>query len=111
MNWLTLPIIKKQLRLEPDFTDEDDLLQLYGDSAEEMILNTTRRTVDELKAMNAADTTKVPQNLVHASLMLVEASYSNRSVVSMQNMYAVPYGYDMLVKPYVRLSSREEEAL
>ena len=63
MKWLTLSLIKKQLRLEADFTDDDDLLTIYGDSAEGVILNTTRRTVNELKAMNADDQSKVPAEI------------------------------------------------
>ena len=37
MKWLTLERIKQQLRIEPDFHDEDDILELYGDSAEDAI--------------------------------------------------------------------------
>ena len=107
MNWLTLPLIKKQLRLEADFTDDDELLTIYGDSAEGVILNTTRRSVDELKAMNQADNTKVPAEIVQASLMLCEVSYTNRSPVSMQNMYIVPYNFDMIIKPYMKLSKED----
>lgn len=54
MKWLTLTLIKQQLRLEQDYHDEDALLELYGGSAENTILQCTNRTVDELKAMNPA---------------------------------------------------------
>ena len=37
MKWLTIPDIKKQLRI--DFDDEDDELELYGSSAEDTVLN------------------------------------------------------------------------
>lgn len=107
MKWLTLSLIKKQLRLETDFTDDDDLLTIYGDSAEGVILNTTRRTVNELKAMNADDQSKVPAEIVQASLMLCEVSYTNRSPVSMQNLYIVPYNFDMIIKPFMKLSKED----
>jgi hypothetical protein len=48
--------------------------------------------------------------LVQASLMLVELSYMQRSAVSMQQLYAVPYTFDLLVKPYMRLADEEEES-
>ena len=51
MKWLTLTLIKQQLRLEQDYHDEDALLELYGGSAENTILQCTNRTVDELKAL------------------------------------------------------------
>ena len=33
MKWLNLQLIKAQLRMEQDFTEEDELLTLYGESA------------------------------------------------------------------------------
>ena len=38
MKWLNLDLIKQQLRMEHDFILEDDLLTLYGDSAEDAVL-------------------------------------------------------------------------
>ena len=37
MKWLTLNEIKDQLRIERDYNDENDKLEMYGDSAEEMV--------------------------------------------------------------------------
>ena len=45
----------------------------------------------------------MPDALVHAALMLVDTSYQFRSPVSAQNMSVVPYTFDLLVKPYVKL--------
>ena len=42
MKWLTLPDIKKQLRV--DFDDEDDVLEMYGSSAEDTVLKYLNRT-------------------------------------------------------------------
>ena len=100
MKWLTLPLIKNQLRLEADYTDEDAMLTLYGESAEEVIMEYIRRDYDEIMEKY----TKVPKNLVLASLMLVDISYQNRSAVSPQNLSVIPYGnIDTLVKPYCKL--------
>lgn len=110
MKWLTLTLIKQQLRLEQDYHDEDALLELYGGSAENTILQCTNRTVDELKAMNpaGADPDKVPADIMEASLMLVTVSYRYRTPIDMQNLSIVPYTFDLKIKNYVRLADRKE---
>ena len=108
MKWLTLSEIKQQLRIEPDFTDDDALLTRYGNSAEAMVLNITGRTFEELKAMNPADEDSIPADIWEATVLLVTASYEQRSAISMQQLYAIPYGFDAKIKPYMRLSTKEE---
>ena len=111
MKWLDLTTIKAQLRIEPSFTQEDTLLTMYGDSAEEFVLNYLQRTEAELKAMNTVDPTKVPKPIIHASLMLVDLFYQQRSPITMQNLYLIPYGFDALVSNYRKgtYSSEEED--
>lgn len=100
MKWLNLKLIKNQLRLEPDYDYEDEMLTLYGESAEETIEEYVRMTYEEIVQKYG----KFPKNLVLASLMLVDISYQNRSAVSPQNMSVIPYGnIDTLVKPYMKL--------
>lgn len=101
MKWLTLTKIKQQLRIEPDFTDEDDVLEMYGESAEEVILNYLNRSYEDVVEIYG----HMPAPLIHASLMLVDTSYQYRSPVSTQNMSMVPYTFDILVKPYMRLAN------
>ena len=101
MKWLTLERIKQQLRIEPDFHEEDELLEEYGESAEEVLLNYLNRTYEDVIEVYG----RVPAPLFHASLMLVDTSYQNRSPVSAQNMIPVPYTFDLLIKPYMRLTS------
>lgn len=100
MKWLTLKQIKAQLRIEPYYTDEDTLLEMYGESAEEVLLNYLNRTYEEVTEKYGG----IPATLRHASLMLVDTSYQYRSPVSAQNMSIVPYTFDILVKPYMKLS-------
>ena len=45
----------------------------------------------------------MPAQLMQAALMLVDVSYNNRAPISNQNMSVVPYTFDILVKPYVKL--------
>ena len=104
MKWLTLDKIKQQLRIEPDFTMEDSLLTSYGEAAEETLLNYLNRQYQDV-----IDTWgQVPLPLVQASLMLVDVSYQYRSPISVTNISVVPYTFDILVKPYMRLASAED---
>lgn len=103
MKWLTLEKIKQQLRIEPDMHDEDTLLEMYGESAEEVLLNYLNRSYEEVSEVYGG----VPVPLQHASLMLVDTSYQYRSPVSAQSMSLVPYTFDILVKPYMRLADKE----
>lgn len=104
MKWLTLDKIKQQLRIEPDFTMEDSLLTSYGEAAEETLLNYLNRPYQDV-----IDTWgQVPLPLVQASLMLVDVSYQYRSPISVTNISLVPYTFDILVKPYMRLASVED---
>ena len=100
MKWLTLERIKQQCRIEQDFTEEDSLLEMYGESAEEVLLNHLRRSYEDIMEVYG----RIPAPLVLASLMLVDTSYTHRSPVSPQNMSIVPYAFDILVKPYMRLA-------
>ena len=100
MKWLTLQQIKHQLRIEPDFTQEDDMLELYGESAEETILQWCNRTFDDIIEKYES----VPKPIVHASLLLVGTSYQYREPTTSQNISIVPYGnIDTLIKPYMIL--------
>lgn len=104
MNWLDLTLIKRQCRIDLDFHDEDEILTLYGESVENQVLTDTGRTVEELKAYNVADPTKMPPNIVHASLLLVDFAYQQRSTVDKMQWYDLPYGYERLIKNYIRLA-------
>ena len=99
MKWLTKDWIKKHSRI--DFDCEDDLLELYGESAEDTVLNVIGRDYTGL-IEHYGD---VPKPLYVASLMLVEVSYTQRAPITQQNMYTVPYAFDMMVKPYMKLAS------
>ena len=99
MKWLTLEWIKKHSRI--DFDCEDELLELYGGSAEDTVLNVIARSYTEVIEHYG----EVPKPLFVAALMLVEVSYTQRGPIAQQNMYTVPYTFDMMVKPYMKLVS------
>ncbi len=105
MKWLTLQEIKKQLRIEDNFTLEDTQLTMYGESAEDTVLNVCSRTYEDFIEEYGA----IPADIIQASLLLVGASYHQREAVSMNQLYVIPYAFDTLVKPYMRLSGFGEE--
>ncbi len=104
MKWLTIADIKKQLRL--DFDDEDDVLDLYGSSAEDTVLNYLNRTYQDV----LEEYGEVPAAIRQATLMLVDNSYQHRSPAEPTQMYYVMYGFDVLVKPYMRLTSSDNKS-
>ena len=100
---MTLEWIKSHSRIDYDI--EDELLTLYGDAAEEAVLNIIGRSLSEVAQMWGTQEQPVPAALMQATLMLVDASYTQRSPVSSMNMFAVPYTFDFLVKPYMKLAN------
>ena len=105
MKFLTIDKIKQQLRL--DCTCEAELLDMYGNSAEATLAAyigfVDGNNIPDVDKMLAAYGGTMPAPLVHAALLLVDTSYQFRSPVSAQNMSVVPYTFDLLVKPYVKL--------
>lgn len=105
MKYLTLDHIRQQLRIDQT-GEEDAVLELYGSAAEDTVLNICNRTIDDVIEIYGG----VPDAMRQATLMLVGQSYMNREPSSMQNMSAVPYSFDLLIKPYMRLTSSRESA-
>ena len=97
MKFLNLDYIKKHSRIDYDIGD--DMLELYAESAEEVLLCVLNRSYDDLVSTYGA----VPKPIMHAGLMLVDLSYANRSPVSTQNLYEIPYTLEFLIKPYIIL--------
>lgn len=106
MKYLTLEAIKRQIRMEQDFHDEDEWLEETGEAEEEAMLNLLGRSYEDLIETYG----KVPPTIVKSTLELVDISYQHRSPVSQQNMYLVPYTFDMRVKPYIKLADDNEQS-
>lgn len=99
MRILTLELIKAQCRIEPEMTEEDALLKLYGNAAEETVLNYCNRSLESIYEEYGS----IPAAITQGCLLLVANSYKNREPASMTNLYLVPYTFDALVKPYMIL--------
>ena len=98
MKFLTLDYIRQHSRI--DGSCEAEILNLYGEAAEDTVLNYIGMTFDELKAKY---NNTVPKAVVQAALMLVDTSYQYRSPITPCNVSLVPYTFDLLLKPYVKL--------
>ncbi|MBR1449146.1 MAG: phage gp6-like head-tail connector protein, partial [Prevotella sp.] len=79
---------------------ERDLLEMYGEAAEETVLDVIRRSMIDVILTYGG----IPKRLIQATLLLVGQSYQHREPASSQNMYAVPYSFDLLLKPLMRLA-------
>lgn len=99
MKFLTIDYIKQQIRLI--WNEEDTIIDEYGKAAEDTLLNLLNRSYHDLLESYG----EVPAPLVQAALLLVGESYQHREPSSAQNMSSVPYAFDMLIKPYMRLTS------
>lgn len=104
MRFLTLDKIKAHLRLDDaQATAEEELLEMYGDSAENALINLLHRSYTNI----VEDYGEVPVALIHAALMLVDVSYQHRSPDASQSITLVPYTFDLLIKPYMRLAASD----
>ena len=104
MKYLEIDYIKQHSRI--DFDCEDALLELYAESAEETIAQYLNRgkTVDECVSSLIEEYGKIPAAIIHAALMLVDVSYQYRSMVSPTNISMVPYTFETIINPYIRLA-------
>lgn len=98
---LSLDEIKRQLRLEPDYTDEDDHLTLIGKAAESRTVNYLNRKLYESEIPDNDDSgLMVSDDVRMAMLMLCTHFYENRSSVSDVEMTELPQSFVWLVGPY-----------
>lgn len=98
MKYLTIDMIRSHSRI--DFDCDDAMLTLYADAAEEVTLKMLQKSYDDL----IDEYGEVPKPVIQATLFLVDNSYNNRSPASTQQMWTVPYTYDFLLKPYMKLT-------
>ena len=98
LKWLSIDAIHAHCRI--DFNCEDAELEQMGITAEQAILNLTRRTFE-----NFIDTYgRIPDPIFNASLLLVQNLYNNRDAADSQKKEASLYGFDLLLKNYMCLS-------
>lgn len=101
MQFLTMEQIKLQLRLDEDFTDEDEILELYGTAAENATIKTLNRnlytdTVPETDRSGMV----ITSDITLAMLMTVSHWYKNRTPVTPFEQSDIPLTYRFLLNPY-----------
>ncbi len=101
MKFLTLEQIKQQCRIEQDFDLEDDILELYGTSAEASILSLTRRTYEDMYETYG----EIPAPVRHCALMMVASAYQTREAWTAQKLEAAP-SLSFMLKPYCKLANQ-----
>lgn len=103
MQFLSLVYIKMHSRI--DFSCDDPTLEEYGDAAEETLAGLLNRgkTVEKMVESLVEEYGKIPAAIYVAGQQLVEQQYDHKSSTSPQHMSIVPYGFDLLIKPYMKL--------
>lgn len=99
MKFLTIDYIRAHSRL--DYECEENLMEVYGSSAEEVVLNILNRTLDDILEEFDGE---VPSNIIHAALLLTDFSYQHRTAAETIPLSAIPYGVDFLLLPYMKIS-------
>lgn len=104
MKFLTFEQIKAQLRLDDEQAElERTRLEGMAMAAEEAVLTIMRRSlVDVILTYNG-----LPQRLIQVTLLLVDEWYQRRSSVEQGQLSPVPYAFDFMLKPMMRLTGNE----
>ena len=97
MKYLTLEYIKQHSRICGNA--EDSTLERMGNAAESAIMNLCGRSFEDIYENYG----EVPEDLKHATLMLVDHLYTHRGPTENVSVNIVPYSIEMLVKPYMIL--------
>ena len=96
-------LVKQHCRIEPDFTDDDQLLGIYTGAAVRYVQTWTRRTLYKNKADMADDLDGMVLNddITSAILLYIGHLYENREAVVIGNAATrVPLAVESLLQPY-----------
>ncbi|MBS6210444.1 MAG: head-tail connector protein [Proteus hauseri] len=102
---LSLELVKQHCNIDPDFTDDDNLLTLYIGSAVKYVENYTRRTLHKTQEMDKAqedpEALFLTDDVIAAMLLLIAQWYENREgVISGQAFSTQPFTVTALLQPY-----------
>lgn len=101
MKFLTFDQIKAQLRLDDAQAEEEKtLLEMYGESAEDAVLEIIRRPlINVILTYNG-----LPKRLIQVTLLLVDEWYQHRAAAEPGALSPVPYAFGFMLKPMMRLA-------
>ena len=108
---LELDIIKQHVRLEPDFVEEDTLLETYSTAAQRFVENRTGRTLYATAAeipkdpdsgeITDGDALVLDDDITAAMLLLIGHWYTNRESVVVGTITSeLPMAVEALISPY-----------
>lgn len=102
---IELSTVKEHCRIEPDFVDDDKLLEIYSRAAWRHVEKWTRRTLYTLTTdpgyESDEDRLLFDDDVRAAMLLLIGHWYSNReAVVIGQTPSEVPFAVEALLQPY-----------
>ena len=98
LKWLSLDAIHAHCRI--DFNCEDAELKQMGITAEQAILDLTRRTFE-----NFIDTYgRIPDPIFNATLLLTQSLYKNRDAEEQRDSKEIAFGFSFMVKNYMVLT-------
>ena len=98
LKWLSIDAIHAHCRI--DFNCEDAELEQMGITAEQAILDLTRRTFE-----NFIDTYgRIPDPIFNATLLLVQSLYNNRDAEEQRDSKEIAFGFSFMVKNYMVLT-------
>ncbi|MEG1213600.1 MULTISPECIES: head-tail connector protein [Citrobacter] len=98
---LELSEIKRQLRLEEDYTEEDDLLNMIGSAVEARTVTFLNRNLYETSVPgDDPDGLVITDDIRMGMLLLATHFYENRSSVSEVEKTEMPQSYIWLIGPY-----------
>jgi hypothetical protein len=101
MKYLTFEQIKAQLRLDDEQAElERKRLEGMAEAAEDAVLTIIRRPLYNVKQVYG----HIPQKLIQVTLLLVDEWYQHRSPVEQGQLSPVPYAFDFMLKPMMRLA-------
>ena len=96
MDWLTIDELKKQLVIDDNFNDDNDYIEMLGDSAEDTVQSLVNKDLYILAAENGGE---LPNAIRHAMRMLVDYFYSTERG-SANSEKAIPDAVFTLLKLY-----------
>ncbi|WP_110685081.1 head-tail connector protein [Salinicola aestuarinus] len=102
---LELDIIKQHVRLEPDFEDDDTLLDTYSNAARRMVENQTGRSLfasqAEADKSGKDNALLLDDDITTAMLLIIGHWYANRESVAVGvSVTEMPMAVASLIEPY-----------
>ncbi len=97
---VSLELVKQAVRAD-DFDQDDALLSHYRDTAVDVVVRRTNRSLNELLELGGDD---LPPALRQAVLLLVGHWYNQREDATIGQMNSIPMGFEALVRPYQKLT-------